>query len=128
MSLHVCEGDDTWEFLVLLKDIVELAVAPRRTERTLHFLFGPLCEVWTMLFEGKFFKRTISTALNFKNVAVTLATKHQQAISYRLDCSSFFRPSVEMSQVKPVLLCTFPPNVHTAIDHSIRTPGSVLNV
>ena len=82
-----------------------------------------------MRFEGKhkFFKRAICTAQNFKNVAMTLATKHQRAISCHLDCSSFFRPSVEMSQVTPVLLCTFPPNVQTAIAHNIRTPGSVLN-
>ena len=32
-----------------------------------------------------------------------------------------------MSQVTPVLLCTFPPNVQTAIAHNIRTPGSVIN-
>lgn len=32
------EGDNTWEVLMLLKDIVELAVAPRHTQETLHFL------------------------------------------------------------------------------------------
>ena len=143
---------------MLLKDIVELAVAPRHTEETLHFLdckiaehrhllqltfpdfrlrskqhfvehypqfirmFGSLCEVWIMCFKGKhkFFKRAIRTAQNFKNVAMTLETKHQRAIICLLDCSSFFRPSVEMSQVTPVLLCT-------AIAHKIRIPGSLLN-
>lgn len=142
----VPEGDNTWEILMLLKDITELAVAPKHTEETLNFLdckiaehrrllqstfpdfrlrpkhhfvehypqlvrkFGPLSEVWTMRFEGKhkFFKRVIRTAQNFKNVAMTLATKHQKAVSYHLDCSSFFRPSVEMSKVTPVLLATFP--------------------
>lgn len=150
---YVPEGDNTWEILMLLKDIVELAVAPRHTEETRHFLdckiaehrhllqltfpdfslrpkhhfvehypqlirkFGPLCEVWTMPFEGKykFFKRAIRTMQNLKNVAMTLATKHQWAISYHLDCSSFFRPSGEMSQVIPVLLCTFPPNVQVQL-------------
>lgn len=138
----VPEGDNTWEILMLLKDIVELAVAPRHTEETLHFLdckiaehrqllqstfphfclrpkhhnvehyphlvrkFGLLSEVWTMRFEGKhkFFKKAIRNAQNFKNVAMTLATKHQKAASYHLDCSSFFRPSVEMTKVTPVTL------------------------
>ena len=35
---YVPEGDNTWKILMLLKDIVELAVAPRHTEETLHFL------------------------------------------------------------------------------------------
>ncbi len=34
----VPEDDNTWEVLMLLKDIVELAVAPRHSEETLHFL------------------------------------------------------------------------------------------
>lgn len=110
---------------MLLKDIVELAVAPRHTEETLRFLdckiaehwqllqstfpdfrlrpkhqyvehypqlirtFGPLSEVWTICFEGKhkFFKKAMCNAQNFKNVAMTLATKHQKAVSYHLDCS-----------------------------------------
>lgn len=133
----VPDGDDTWEILMLLKDIIELVVAPRHTEETLHFLeckiaehrqllqstfpdfhlnpkhhymehypqlirkFGPLCEVWTMRSEGKhkFFKKAIRNTQNFKNVAMTLATKHQKAISYHLDCSSFFKQSVEMVKV-----------------------------
>lgn len=127
---YVPEGDNTWEVLMLLKDIIELVVAPQHTEETLLFLeckiadhrqllqstfldfhlklkhhylkhypqlmrkFGPLCEVWTMRFEGKhkFFKRAIHNAPNFKNVPLTLATKHQKAVSYHLDCSSFFKP------------------------------------
>lgn len=34
----VPESDDTWEILMLLEDIIELAVAPRHTEETLHFM------------------------------------------------------------------------------------------
>lgn len=34
---YVPEGDNTWEILMLLRDIVELALAPRHTEETLHF-------------------------------------------------------------------------------------------
>ena len=34
----VPEGDDVWNILMLLKDIVELAVATRHTEESIHFL------------------------------------------------------------------------------------------
>lgn len=83
-----------------------------------------------MRFEGKhkFFKRAICNAQNFKNVAMTLATKHQKAVSYHLDCSSFFRSSVEMTKVTPVLLASFPLNVQTVLAQNITTPGSVLDV
>ena len=158
------EGDNTWEILMLLKDILELAVAPRHTEETLHFLdckiaehrevlqstfpdfrlkpkhhylehypqqirkFGPLCEVWTMRFEGKhkFFKKAIRDAQNFKNVAMTLATKHQKALSYHLDCSSFFRPSVEVTKAVPALLTSFPLNIQREITENFPKAGSVL--
>lgn len=161
----VPEGDNTWEVLMLLKDIVELAVAPRHTEETLHFLdckiaehrqllqstfpdfrlrpkhhyvehypqlvrkCGPLTEVWTMRFEGKhkFFKKAIRNAQHFKNVAMTLATKHQRSVSYHLDCSSYFRPSVEMTKVSPVLLASFPLNVQREIAENITKPGPVLD-
>lgn len=156
----VPEGENAWEILMLLKDIVELTVATRHTEETLIFLdckitehrrllqstfpkfrlrpkhhyvehypqlvrkFGPLPEFWTMRFEGKhkFFKRAIRNTQNFKNVSMSLATKHQKAVSYNLDCSSFFRPSVEMSKVKTVSTSTLPPSVQAVI-----TQGTVLD-
>lgn len=83
--------------------------------------FGPLSEGWTMCFEGKlnFFKRAICNTQNFKNVAMPLATKHQKAVSYHLESSSFFRPSVEMSKVKTGSIASFPPLVQTAIAQNI---------
>ena len=53
---YVPEGDNTWEILMLLKDIVELAVAPRHTEETLHFLDCKIAEhrhLLQLLFEAK---------------------------------------------------------------------------
>lgn len=44
MGSYVPEGDDTWEILMLLKDIVELVVAPWHTEETLHFLECKIAE------------------------------------------------------------------------------------
>lgn len=151
---------------MLLKDLIELAVAPRHTEETLHFMdckisehrwllqstfpgfhlkpkhhylehypylvrkFGPLCDVWTMRFEGKhkFFKKAICNAQNFQNVAMTLATKHQKALSYHFDCSSFFRPSVEMTRATPVLLASFLLNVQRVIAQDIAKVEFVLDV
>lgn len=83
-----------------------------------------------MQFEGKhkFFKRVIRNAQNFKNVALTLVTRNQRAIGNHLDCSSFFRTSVVISKVTPVLLATFPQTVQTAIAQNITVPGSVLDV
>lgn len=145
----VPEGDNAWNILLLLKDIVELAVATRHTEESIHFLalkisehrqlllatfpdyrlrpkhhfvehypqlikaFGPLSDVWTMRFEGKhkFFKRVIRNAHNFRNVALTLAMKHQKMMAYYLDTSSFFNPPVEMDKVTTASIASFPENV-----------------
>lgn len=54
-----------------------------------------------MRFEGKhkFFNKVIRDAQNFKNVAMTLAVKHQKALSHQLDCSHFFKLAVEMTNV-----------------------------
>lgn len=145
----VPEGDNAWNILLLLKDMVELAVATKHTEESVHFLdckvsehrdllqttfpnfrlrpkhhyiehypemikaFGPLSDVWTMRFEGKhkFFKRVIRNAHNFKNVALTLAVKHQKMMAYYLDTSSFFKPSIEMDKVTTASITSYPENV-----------------
>lgn len=131
---------------MLIKDIVELAVAMRHTEESIHFLackvsehgelwlatfpdirlrpkhhfiehypqliraFDPLVDVWTMHFEGKhkFFKRVIRNAHNFRNVALTLAVKHQKMMAYYLDTSSFFKPPVEMDKVTTASIASYP--------------------
>lgn len=160
----VPEGDHSWEIMMLLKDIVELVVAPKHTDDTLHFLecklaehrellqssfpdfrlrpkhhyvehyphlikkFGPLTDVWTMRFEGKhkFFKKVVRESQNFKNVAMTLATKHQKALSYFLDCSSFFRPAAGMTKVAMVSVTSFPSDVQRVLPQNVTAPGSVL--
>ena len=48
--------------------------------------FGPLCDVWTMRFEGKH--------KFFKNIPLTLALRHQHMIAFHLAATSFFKPSV----------------------------------
>ncbi|XP_058637761.1 uncharacterized protein LOC131543945 [Onychostoma macrolepis] len=46
--------------------------------------FGPLVNVWTMRFEAKhrFFKRVVRFTGNFKNVLLSLSTKHQMMMAY----------------------------------------------
>lgn len=156
-------GEKAWEVLMLVKDIVELVVAPKFTEETVYFLecklaehrellqstfpefrlrpkhhyiehypslikaFGLLSDVWTMRFEGKhkFFKKVFRDAQNYKNVALTLAVKHQKAVSYHLDLSSFFKPSVEMEKVSTVSVSYFPENVKRILSQKIHESATV---
>lgn len=59
--------------------------------------FGHLVSVWTIRFEAKhrFFKQVARQTNNFRNIALTLANKHQQMISYHLHSSSLSAPNVE---------------------------------
>lgn len=160
----VPEGNDAWEVLMLLKDIVALALAPRHTSVSVYILeskvaehrellqstfpsfrlrpkhhylerypeliklYGPLCEVWTMRFEGKhkFFKKVVRDTQNFKNVPMTLAVRHQKAISYQLDCSSFYRPEIEMAKVTSLLVSSFPESIQNALHKKVPNTSAVL--
>jgi hypothetical protein len=146
---EVRQNDHTWEILMLLKDIVELALSSHFSDDTVEFLnwkisehrallqevfpnfvlrpkhhylehypqlirtYGPLRNLWTIRFEGKhkFFKKVIRDAHNFKNVPLMLAKKHQMAIAYHMDASSFFKPRVQMERVCSSLITAFPENV-----------------
>lgn len=61
LPLFIChcvpEGNNFWEIRMLLKDIVELIVAPKHTDETLHFLEFKLAEHKELL---------QSTFLNFR--------------------------------------------------------------
>ncbi len=72
-----------------------LELFPARLLPKPHFLehypqliecFGPLVGQWTMRFEGKhsFFKKVVRHINCFKNIPLTLATKHQQMIAYHI--------------------------------------------
>ena len=158
------EGNDAWDVLMLLKDIVALALAPRHTSVSVYLLqskvaehrellqstfpgfrlrpkhhyiehyseliklYGPLCEVWTMRFEGKhkFFKKVVQDAQNFKNVPMTLAVRHQKAVSYQLDCSSFYKPEFEMTKVTSLLVTSFPESIQNALRKKVPNTSAVL--
>lgn len=51
--------------------------------------FGPVVGLWTIRFESKhsFFKRVVRHTPNFKNVLLSLATRHQLMIGYHLHAS-----------------------------------------
>lgn len=147
------EGDETWEVLMHLKDVVELSLSVGFTEESVYFLqckisehrgafqrvfpdkklrpkhhyvehypgpikmFGPLSHVWTMRFEGKhkFFKKAVRHTNNFKNIALSLAVRHQKMISFHLAATSFFKPSIKLTKVKSVMVSSFPENVQNSL-------------
>ena len=63
--------------------------------------YGPLALCWTLRFEGKhsFFKKIVHDTGNFKNILLTLATRHQLNQAYYLSLPSFFKPEVQTSTV-----------------------------
>ena len=52
---------------------------------------GPLVKNWCMRFEGKhrYFKKMAQTLGNFKNIAKTVAIRHQRYMCYKLTCCQF---------------------------------------
>jgi len=56
---------------------------------------GPLVKNWCMRFEGKhkYFKKIAQTLGNFKNIAKTVATRHQRYMCYKLTCCQFLEES-----------------------------------
>lgn len=76
--------------------------------------FGPLIDFWTIRFEAKhsFCKRVVHDSHNFRNILLTLSTKHQLTLAYHLDLPSLFRPDLEVGHTAVV-----PPN---ALEHSMR--------
>lgn len=91
-------------------------------------IFGPLVDVWTMRFEGKhkFFKKVVHDTCNFKNVAHTLAVRHQKMMAFHLDSSTFFKPLLEIDKVRSVMVTSFPANVQSSLHQQNGKQSSVL--
>lgn len=68
-------------------------------------LFGAVVGQWTMRFEAKhsFFKQVIRHTSCFKNVPLSLASKHQMMIAYHLNSPCLSKSELEVSSV-----CTLP--------------------
>lgn len=162
---NIPEGDQSWEILMLLKDILELVMSLHFTDELIHVLdckisehrgllretfpnykfrpkhhfiehypqmiqiFAPLVDVWTMRFEGKhtFFKNVAHDTRNFKNVAHTLAVRHQKMMAFHLDSSIFFKPPLEIDKVKSVMVASFPDNVQSLL-HQQKAKQSTVPV
>lgn len=67
--------------------------------------FGPLVCLWTMRFEGKhsFFKKVVKHTNSFRNVLLSLASKHQMMMAYYSDGNAL-KPSVCVTKVSSLPL------------------------
>ena len=66
--------------------------------------FGPLVTLWTMRFESKhsFFKQIVKHTSCFRNVPLSLASKHQFMIAFHLNSPSYGKSSLDVSSVSTV--------------------------
>ena len=64
-------------------------------------LLGPMVCCWTMRFESKlqFFKRA-SHLGNFKNIALTVAQRHQRWLCYHLASGNLLKPNFECGPLR----------------------------
>ncbi|KAK7898452.1 hypothetical protein WMY93_019305 [Mugilogobius chulae] len=67
-------------------------------------LFGPLALLWTIRFESKhtFFKSVARHTNCFRNIALTLANKHQVMMGHYLHLSDGEKTSLQVSHISPV--------------------------
>lgn len=79
--------------------------------------FGPLVGLWTMRFEAKhrFFKRVVRFSNNFKNVLLSLSTKHQLSMAYNWQ-RNMAKPSLIISKVSSLPLEV----LHVEIQETIK--------
>nr|XP_054600874.1 uncharacterized protein LOC129164486 isoform X2 [Nothobranchius furzeri]XP_054600875.1 uncharacterized protein LOC129164486 isoform X2 [Nothobranchius furzeri] len=80
--------------------------------------FGPLIAFWTMRFEAKHsqFKRIVRHTGNFKNVLLSMATKHQLMMSHYLH-STTIEPALGVVRVKSVPLDVLHLDIQASIKH-----------
>lgn len=95
------------------RELLRVTVPDQRLRPKHHYVehyphliqcFGPLVELWTMRFESKhsYFKKVVHEIRNFKNILLSLATKHQLMMAHYLSGPSFFPPSVSVQKIKTV--------------------------
>lgn len=72
-----------------------------------------MIDFWTFRFEAKhsFFKKTVKDANNFKNILLTLASRHQLALAYHMGMPDLFKPAVEVGRMSTVSLDILDPSV-----------------
>lgn len=98
-------------------------------EHYVHLIrcFGPLVDLWTIRFESKhsFFKKVVHDVLNFKNILLTLSSKHQQMMAYYLDGKSLFKPKLYTTSVDRVNIATLEEKLRMAIQNKFPQQDSV---
>lgn len=79
--------------------------------------FGPLVALWTMRFEAKhrFFKQIVKHTSCFRNVPLTLASKHQFMIAFHINSLSYGKSTLDVSNVSTVPLDVLKEEVAQAI-------------
>lgn len=80
-----------------------------------------------MRFEAKhnFFKKVVHDTHNWKNVLLTLSTKHQQMMAYHLDSGNLFKPKLYVENVKVVRVSELDPSLKCEIQKKYPHQDSV---
>lgn len=88
---------------------------------------GPVIAFWTMRFETKHsqFKHIVRHSGNFKNILLSLATKHQLMISHHLHSTTIL-PAVNVVRVKTVPLDALHEGVQASIRRQYPSQNEVL--
>ncbi|KAL2079481.1 hypothetical protein ACEWY4_001208 [Coilia grayii] len=89
--------------------------------------FGPLVSLWTMRFEAKhsYFKKVVHDTQNFKNVLLTLGTKHQEMQAYYSDRGELFWQSVYIENAEPFSTCNLDETLRSAVEKKYPNTDSV---
>ena len=75
--------------------------------------FGPLCNLWCMRFEAKhqYFKALASNIGSFRNIAFTLATRHQLSHCYNFSNKEVLESRMFVNSGKSILINSLPTHV-----------------
>lgn len=89
--------------------------------------FGPLLDFWTIRFEAKhsFFKKVVRDVSNFKNVLLTLASRHQLMLAYYMGMPNLFKPALEVGKISTVSPDILDPSVKDTIKRTFRNGTAV---
>ena len=112
------------EILIFLDEFVKLF--PNKLTPKFHFLLhyptqirklGPLCHLWCMRFEGKhqYFKRIANQVCNFRNIAYSLAKRHQLRLCWEFTSDDFLEREAKAENVQSVEFVALARNVQQAI-------------
>ena len=83
--------------------------------------FGPLRNFWCMRFEAKhqYFKRIAAMIRNFRNVALSLASRHQYLQCWELNAESFIQENGTLNDCVQISVKKLPRLLQRALDEII---------